>query len=66
MKNHKTRFVVVKARLLIVHAHPVQGLFRIEAHFTQVVKAKVQLKSSIPISAKVEIIPKGLYTSSQG
>jgi hypothetical protein len=30
-----------------------------KTHFTQGVKAKVQLKSSIPIGAKVEIIPKG-------
>jgi hypothetical protein len=30
-----------------------------EAHFTQGVKANVQLKSSIPIGAKVEISPKG-------
>jgi hypothetical protein len=45
--------------LLVVHAHPVRGLFTIEAHFTQVVKAKVQPKLSIPIGAKVEISPKG-------
>ncbi len=31
----------------------------IKAHFTQEVKAKVQLKSSIPIGAKVEISSKG-------
>jgi hypothetical protein len=30
-----------------------------EAHFTQGVEANVQLKSSIPIGAKVEISPKG-------
>jgi hypothetical protein len=30
-----------------------------EAHFTQGVKANVQLKSSIPIGGKVEISPKG-------
>jgi len=30
-----------------------------KAHFTQGVKAKVQLKSNIPIDAKVEISPKG-------
>jgi hypothetical protein len=29
------------------------------AHFTQGVKPNVQLKSSIPIGAKVEISPKG-------
>jgi hypothetical protein len=33
-------------------------------HFKQGVKANVQLKSSIPIGAKVEIIPQGLYTRS--
>jgi len=32
----------------------------IKAHFTQGVKANVQLKSSIPIGAKFEISPKGL------
>ncbi len=39
-----------------------------KAHFTLGVKANVQLKSSIPIGAKVEITsPKGfLYTRSQG
>jgi hypothetical protein len=31
----------------------------IKAHFTQEVEAKVQLKSSIPIGAKVEISSKG-------
>jgi hypothetical protein len=31
-----------------------------KAHFTQGVKAKVQLKSSIPIGAKVEISPQRL------
>jgi hypothetical protein len=30
-----------------------------EAHFIEGVKAKVQLKSSIPIGAKVKISPKG-------
>ncbi len=41
--------------------------FKIEAHFTQEVKANVQLKSSIPIHAKVEISPpQELYTTSQG
>jgi hypothetical protein len=30
------------------------------AHFTQGVKANVQLKLNIPIGAKVEISPKGL------
>jgi hypothetical protein len=59
IENHKTRIVAIKTRLLVVHAHLVQGLFRIEAHFTEVVKAKVQPKSSIPINAKVEISPKG-------
>ncbi len=34
--------------------------------FTLGVKAKVQLKSSIPIGAKVEINPKGHYTRSHG
>jgi hypothetical protein len=34
--------------------------------FTQGVKAKVQLKSSIPIDAKLEISPKGLYTRNLG
>jgi hypothetical protein len=29
------------------------------AHFTKGVKANVQLKSSIPIGAKIEISPKG-------
>jgi hypothetical protein len=39
-----------------------------KAHFTQGIKANVQLKSSIPIGAKVEINPprEGLYTKSQG
>jgi hypothetical protein len=36
------------------------------AHFTKGVKANVQLKSSIPIGAKIEISPKGLCTRSQG
>jgi hypothetical protein len=41
--------------------------YNYKAHFTQGVKAKVQLKSSIPIGAKVEISPpKGLYTKSRG
>jgi hypothetical protein len=31
----------------------------VEAHFTLGVKADIQLKSSIPIGAKVEISPKG-------
>jgi hypothetical protein len=57
MGNHKTKFVVIKARLPTIHAHHVWGLFRIEAHFKQEVKAKVQFKSSIPIGAKVEISP---------
>jgi hypothetical protein len=34
--------------------------------YTRSLKAKAQLKSSIPIDAKVEISPKGLYTGSQG
>jgi hypothetical protein len=38
----------------------------LKAHFTQGVKAKVQLKSSIPIGAKVEISPPWLYIKSQG
>jgi hypothetical protein len=36
------------------------------AHFTLGVRANVQPKSSIPIGAKVEIIPQGLYARSQG
>jgi hypothetical protein len=38
-----------------------------KAHFTLGVKANVQLKSSIPIGAKVEIsLLHGVYTRSQG
>ncbi len=33
-----------------------------KASFAQGVKANVQLKSNIPIGAKVEISPQGLYT----
>jgi hypothetical protein len=44
----------------------IEGLTYIRPHFTQGVKLKVQLKSSIPIDAKVEISPQGLYTRSQG
>jgi hypothetical protein len=36
-----------------------RGWSQLKAHFTEVVKASVQLKSSIPIRAKVEISPKG-------
>jgi hypothetical protein len=37
-----------------------------KAHFTLGVKDNVQLKSSIPIGAKVEISPLRVYTRSQG
>jgi len=37
-----------------------------KAPFTLEVRANVQLKSSIPIGAKVEISLKGLDTTSQG
>jgi hypothetical protein len=36
-----------------------------KAHFTLGVTADVEPKSSIPIGAKVEISPQGLYTKSQ-
>jgi hypothetical protein len=38
----------------------------IQARFTLGVRANVQPKSSIPIGAKVENQPQGLYTRSQG
>jgi hypothetical protein len=44
---------------------PILIYFKHKAHFTLGVKANVQLKSSIPIGAKVEISPKG-FTRSQG
>jgi hypothetical protein len=44
MRDKKTITLVIKSK----------------AHFTLAVKSNFQLKSSIPISAKVEISPKGL------
>ncbi len=43
-----------------------RGSLKSRASFTQGVKAKVQLKSNIPMDAKVEMSPKGFYTRSQG
>jgi hypothetical protein len=58
----------VKKRLQTLVKNSLQFACLTQAHFTQGVKANAQLKSSIPIpiSAKVEISPQGLYTRSQG
>jgi hypothetical protein len=55
--------VIWKGLWFCIHLTPWNPLLlnqaRSKAHFTLGVKANVQLKSSIPIGAKVEISPKG-------
>jgi hypothetical protein len=66
-----TTYLILYARFLHIRAFlspilmkmepsgPSLMYFKHKAHFTLGVKANVQLKSSIPIGAKVEINPKG-------